>query len=259
MRFGKSKDEDIDEDLESEETPAEQDEEPSQVPLMTGIGRPEGIDGDIDFSSMGEGSKVFNKGTLLIVAVMLVAAAALYGMRLSQNDSVKNDQAKKSEARIEEAIAVLKAPGAGNGKDKVEALMNDAQFIIAQLDVDPSKRQVPVEFTKKNPFYLFLDRPAEAGPAKVEPDAEAKRAAERMKRLESEVAKFKIQSILPNGRKPVAIIDNKIVQLGEAVGSFKIKEIQKLAVVLETDDGVEFTLSIENDPNKAEIKGVKGR
>ena len=137
--------------------------------------------------------------------------------------------------------------------------MNDADFIIDQLDLDTTKRQVPVEFTKKNPFYLFVDQAIPvADPVKPTEDAEAKRIAELMKKLDAEMAKLKIQSILPNGRKPVAIIDNKIVQVGEAVGSFKVKEIQKLAVVLEAE-GKEFILSIENDPNKADVKNVKGR
>ena len=122
-----------------------------------------------------------------------------------------------------DAVALSGIVGEGRIPKKImgilqgEALMNDAEFIIAQLDVDPTKRQVPVEFTKKNPFYLFIEKAvAVAEPLKPTEDVEAKRKAELMKKLEGELARFKLQSILPNGRKPVAIIDNKIVQIGDA-------------------------------------------
>jgi len=258
MRFGKPKEHET--DLDDIETAGE---EPAQLPLMMGA-RPEGLDGDIDLHSMSDGSKLFNKSTLLIVAVLLIAAGTIYAMRLSQGEKGQSEEVTKSEARIEQLMTQLKSSQAAGGdhrlaKGSIEALMNDAEFIIAQLDVDPTKRQVPVEFTKKNPFHLFIEQAIPtAGPVKPKEDPEAKRLAELMKKLEGELARLKIQSILPNGRKPVAIIDNKIVQLGEAVGSFKVKEIQKLAVILEAE-GKEFTLSIENDPNKADVKGVKGR
>lgn len=258
MRFGKSKDEDLDEELPGLGD-AGAEEEPSQIPLMTGVGRPEGIDGDIDYSSLDGGSKLFSKGTMLIVAIMLIAAGALYAMRMSQGDGKQSEEVRKSEAKVEQLMTQLKSAQALGGnhnmaKGSIEALLNDSEFIIAQLDVDPTKRQVPVEFTKKNPFHLFIERPVDAPSAKVEPNAEEKRLAELMKKLDGEISRMKIQSILPNGRKPVAIIDNKIVQVGEAVGSFKVKEIQKLAVILEAE-GKEFTLSIESDPNAKPVKG----
>ena len=260
MRFGKSKDEELDEDLDTTAGETDHEEEPSQVPLMTGVGRPEGLDSDIDYQSMGEGSKIFNKSTMLIVTVILIAAGALYAMRISQGDGKQSEDVRKSEAKIEQLMTQLKSAEALGGdhnlaKGSIDRLMNDAEFIISQLDVDPSKRQVPIEFTKKNPFQLFVERPVETVAVKVEPNAEEKRQAELMKKLDNELARFKIQSILPNGRKPVAIIDGKIVQVGETIGSFKIKEIQKLAVILEAENK-EFTLSIESDPN---IKATKGR
>ncbi len=260
MRFGPSKDDELDDDITSANAAGGAEEEPSQIPLMTGGGRPEGLDGDIDYSSLDSGSKLFNKGTMLVVAIMLIAAGALYAMRVSQGDGKQSEEVRKSEAKVEQLMTQLKSAQALGGnhhlaKGSIEALLNDSEFIIAQLDVDPSKRQVPVEFTKKNPFYLFMERPIDAAPVKVEPNAEEKRLAELMKKLETEISRMKIQSILPNGRKPVAIIDNKIVQVGEAVGNFRVKEIQKLAVILEAD-GKEFSLSIESDPN---IKAIKGR
>ncbi len=258
MRFGKPKDEELDDDLVALDDAAVE-EEPSQIPLMTGVGRPEGVDGDIDYSSLDTGSRLMNKGTMLIVAIMLIAAGALYAMRMSQGDGKQSEEVRKSEAKVEQLMTQLKSAQALGGnhnlaKGSIEALLNDSEFIIAQLDVDPSRRQVPVEFTKKNPFHLFIERPVDAPVVKVEPNAEEKRLAERMKKLEGDISRMKIQSILPNGRRPVAIIDNKIVQVGDAVGSFKVKEIQKLAVVLEAD-GKEFTLSIESDPNARPGKG----
>ena len=260
MRFGKSKDEEIEEDIEAGDAAPEIEEEPSQVPLMTGVGRPDGLDSDIDYQSMGEGSKIFNKSTMLIVTVILIAAGALYAMRISQGDGKQSEDVRKSEAKIEQLMTQLKSADALGGnhslaKGSIDKLMNDAEFIISQLDVDPSKRQVPIEFTKKNPFYLFMERPVEAVATKAaEPNAEEKKQAELMKKLEGDLGRFKIQSILPNGRKPVAIIDGKIVQVGETIGSFKVKEIQKLAVILEAE-GKEFTLSIESDPNNKATKG----
>lgn len=261
MRFGKQDDE-MDDLVDGTGDVADEGDEPSQIPLMTG-GIGSAAAGDIDYQSMSEGSKIFNKSTMLILAVLLIAAGALYAMRLSQGDNKQSEEARKSEAKIEQIMTQLKSAEAMGGdhslaKSSIEALMNDAAFIISQLDVDPSKRQVPVEFTKKNPFFIFVDRAADAPTPKIEPDLEAQKQAELIKRLETELSRFRIQSIIPTGPRPVAIIDNKIVQLGETVGSFKIKEIQKLAVVLTAEDR-DFILSIESDPNKPEIRRVRDR
>lgn len=232
--------------LEAETTGDGESNEPESMTL-TAIGRGD-APADLDYSSLGEGSKVFNKSTLLIVAILVVAAGSLYAMRMTQGDTSVSEEQKKSEARVEQLMSQLKSPAGLSADHPLKKGLADTETILQVLDHNPSQRQVPVEFTKFNPFVLIVEQPKEQ-PVKPTEDEAALRRAERMKKLDAEFAAFKLQSVVPTGRKPVAIINNKIVQLGEEIGSFKVKEIQNVTVTLEAE-GKEFTLSLESDPNK---------
>ncbi len=246
----KRKDDEHDEDLDGDEAgagdSAEAAEEPSSLTLM-GVMGGVGGEADLDMQSMSEGSKLFNRGTLLVLAVVVIAAGALYGMRMSQSDAGTSDEIKSAEAKIDKLMAK---------KVSVDGVLGDTEVILAVLNDDRTRRQVPIEFTKQNPFLLLLEQAKSEGPAKpVKPaeDPEVLRLAELKLKLDSEFKKLNLQSVVPTGRTPVAIINNKILQIGHDIGSFKIKDIRNTTVVLEAE-GRQYSLSLESDPNKPDRK-----
>ena len=241
----KRQDEDHDEALEGDDTgggAGDSAEEPSSLTLM-GVMGGAGGDADLDLQSMSEGSKLLNRGTMLVLAVVIIAAGALYGMRLSQNDAGTSEEVKSAEAKIDKLMAK---------KVSVDAALGDTEVILTVLNDDRTRRQVPIEFTKQNPFLLLLEQAKADGPAKpVKPaeDPEVVRRAELKQRLDAEFKKLTIQSVVPTGRTPVAIINNKILKVGQEIGSFTVKDIRNTTVVLEAE-GQQYSLSLESDPNK---------
>jgi len=229
-------------------------DEPGSMSLMGGVARPEGVEeaGDLEFESLSAGSRLFSRSTMLIVAVVLVAAGALYAMRSSLGREEPDAEMKKSEARIEELLSKHQKTGA-NPADN----LNDegARFIITQLESKVERAQVPVELTKQNPFALFLPekpKPKDDGP-KIDLAAQRKQA--KIARMQSEIQKFKLQSVVPSGARPVAILNGKISPKGGVVGEFefdgetvqfKIKEITQTGVVLAAEDQT-FELKLNND------------
>lgn len=241
------------EDLPVQSSRDEGDGEPGSMSLMGGVARPEGVEeaGDLDFESLGTGSKLFSRSTMLIVAVVLVAAGALYAMRSSLGREEPNAEQKKSEARIEELLSKHQKTGA----NPADGLSDEgAQFIITQLESKAEKAQVPVELTKQNPFALFLPerkKPEDKGP-KI--DLAAQRRQAKIARMQSEVQKFKLQSVVPTGARPVAILNGKIAPKGGVVGEFefdgetvqfRLKEITQTGVTLQADDQM-FELNLND-------------
>lgn len=242
----KRKGEDHDDELEGDDTGADKSgdsaEEPNALTLM-GVMGGAGGDADLDLQSMSEGSRLLNRGTMLVLAVVIIAAGALYGMRMSQSDAGTSEEVKSAEAKIDKLMAK---------KVSVDGALGDTEVILTVLNDDRTRRQVPIEFTKQNPFLLLLEQAKAEGPAKaVKPaeDPEAIRRAELKQKLDAEFKKLNIQSVVPTGRTPVAIINNKILKVGQEIGSFTVKDIRNTTVVLEAE-GQQYSLSLESDPNK---------
>jgi hypothetical protein len=231
--------------------------EPASMSLMGGIARPEGMEdaGDLDFASMDQSSKLLTKSTMLVVLVVLIAAGALYAMRMTQGDGKPDDALKKAEARIATLLGDLKKNG--DQASKLTGALDDTQVMLDVLDHDPTKAQVPIEYTKQNPFALLLPdkkdsnvlKPINHTP-KVDPVVEARKRL--LKKANEVVAKMKLQSVVPNGARSLAIINNKIVQLNGVVETFesdgktvafKVIKVQNVSVVLEAAGKI-FTLSL---------------
>ncbi|MEX2214153.1 MAG: hypothetical protein WD768_08500 [Phycisphaeraceae bacterium] len=272
MRFG-GKTKSTDDDLEMidgvDEAEIDAEEEATQRPLTSSFLSGAGSAGapgspgvapeaDLDYSSLGEGSRLFSKSTLLVVLIMAIAAGSLYAMHLSQVDHTATDEQKRSEARIDQLMAQL-SQGADNGtltKQGIDAMFKDMDSVLGWLNNDRTESQVPVEFTRRNPFALLASKTEtpKVGATKVDP--EAVRIAALRAKLDTEIRTFKLQSVVPGGRSPVAIVNNKIVQVGAKLGSFTLVEIKDVGVVLEAE-GQQFSLSLERDPNKPNDNGVR--
>mgnify|MGYP007059449291 CR=1 FL=1 len=261
MRFGgKSKSNDDELDMLDEDNVLDElngEEEAIQQPLTSSFlsgGGDAGVpgamaDADLDYSSLSEGSKLFSKSTMLVVLIMAVAGGSLYAMHLSQVDHTATPEQKQAEARIDQLMAqISQSPGTGLSKEGIDNMFRDMDSVLGWLSNDRTKSQVPVEFTRRNPFALAMKKQEAAGPVKPKEDPEEVRLKALQAKLESEARTLKLQSVVPGGRTPVAIINNKIVQVGATLGSFKLVEIKDVGVLLEAE-GFQFTLSLQRDPN----------
>lgn len=230
---------------------ASNDDQPESMSLLGGIA---GQDEDAQFAaidaaaSSGTGSKLWSSSVLLIVLVAAVAGGTLYAMRLTQDDLGGASTTTQVETKIEMYLVKLTNPSAMAEDDplqkaQIEALFKDTDEAIRMLAADPAKKQVPVEYVKKNPFALRIVRQTADGP--VDDSAAEKERLARMRALEQEVKRLNLQSV-SFMRVPVATINGEFYRRGDVVGSFTIDAIsaEHQAVKL-VADGTAFVLRME--------------
>lgn len=233
-------------------------DEEKTLSLMSGVARPEGLPeaADLDLQSMKTGSRMLNQGTLVVVAVFLVAAGSLYAMRLSQSDNETDPAAKEVEARVDQALAKLtKTPTLGQDnplrRDNLDALFDNTEQVVAMFVSDPTTQQVPIEYVKKNPFTIPITRadPSLSGTAADNQVGLDREARERLRKLQFEFADLELQTVM-RGRVPIAIISDQMLRPGDLVGSFTVKAIHvdSLSVDLENEGRI-YTLTMENAAN----------
>ncbi|MCX5659850.1 MAG: hypothetical protein NTW19_09030, partial [Planctomycetota bacterium] len=189
--------------------------------------------------------------TVLLLAVLAVAAGSIYLMRLSQTEASTNGASKEVEARIEQAIAKLMNKDAMSESDplarkNLDALLEKPEQVMSVLNADPSRKQVPLEFVQKNPFMLPTSKVVAA---EVDSPATPTRSNEVSRKLIAELKDLKLQSVMNGGRTPVALINNQLVQPGQTLGSFTVKAITGMTVELAADDHT-FKLNMEENPDQ---------
>jgi hypothetical protein len=221
-------------------------EEERSIPLMMGVaGRPDGIS-EVSGSSSNKGlKKVFNQGTFVIIAVVFVGAAILTIMRVGdRGDNQANPKTAEIEIAIDVTLEKLEKQGgvpAGNplNKDTMDSLFNDTNKALTIFALDPAKVQIPVEYVKKDPFFLSVAPQAvTATSARANPgNAKAENTLTALRSLEAEVSAFDLQSVM-TGSRPIAIINGEYLQPGQTIGSFTIKSIDPKGVELENNGSV---------------------
>lgn len=229
-----------------------QDESEKSLSLMGGVVGPEGLPEASDFNAPPEGKRGISHGTLLILAVMIVAACTLYVMRHGQVDMTTSPGAREVEAKIEQALAKLSKPDALSPDDplvqsNLKTLFRDTNAIVAMFSRDVSQRQVPIDYIKKNPFVMPSYRVA-APSATGSPDRGERNETAQHRKMLAEFKELKLQTIM-KGRVPIAVINGQFLQIGQSMGVFKVKSINGLTVQLEAG-GETFTLTMEEKPGE---------
>lgn len=223
------------------------------APLTGGVVGPEGLpelDG-VGVADSGGRKQVLTQGTMLILIVFVISAGTLYGMRLSQRETGVSASTRNAEAQIDKALQKLASRGntTSNSSDdlnQLDKLFQDTKSIRDIFNNDPTERQVPAEYVKKNPFVLPDYRPVEA-PIKDPEEEKNKARTKLLAGLNRELNRLVLQSIM-QGPRPVAIISGQMVQPGQDIGSFTVNTIHDLWVEL-TSEGESFSLRM---PNPAE-------
>jgi hypothetical protein len=229
----------------------ETDESEKTMSLLSGVARPEEMPevSDTEFGDAKGPGKLMSQGTMVLVALLVVAGLVIYAMRTVQNGGTSGN--KDVDAKIEQALAKISQPYALSGDDALAPgntakLFKDTQEIVEEFSNDPAKREVPIDYVKKNPFVMPTtatpEAPVGAGPARPDENALA------IKKLQAELKNLKLQSVM-GGNRPVAIIDGELVQPGGTVGSFTVKAIKGTTVELE-GAGQPFTLTMEEKKPK---------
>lgn len=194
------------------------------------------------YSGRGKG------GFLLILVLLCVAGAVLWTMRKTGGVLAPDTATAATEKQIDQALAKLQ--GAGTDPGNINSLFADIDKIVDQFEVDPSQKQVPIDYVQKNPFELHNLTNQDTDKKGDTPANSAERArAARLKSLQDELSKMNLQSII-TGKDNIAMITGKVVRAGNRVGNFKVTTIHPQVVELEAligpNDKVSFSLKLKS-------------
>jgi len=194
--------------------------------------------------------KRVREGSILILAVLIVSAGVLGGMRwLShQNSGAMRDN--KLETKVNAFLIYYEESlQTHSGNDSAP----QAQTMVNSLTNDRTTAQVPLSLVKKNPFLMPWSKhePDRFVPDKEDDDARAERERlEARMRLKDEIDNIvndmTLRSIMGRPGKYIAQLDNSIVQIGDTVadGRLTIKTIDAKSVTLTADEW-EFIVSLQ--------------
>ena len=178
--------------------------------------------------------------SLVLALVVVGSAGVLFGMRhfgLGPGSAIAADV--EIDYKIDGAAAAAVPDGYAHVMDALDRSSRPMQVAAAKLTQDPfvlldllpDPEGLDGEFT----------RDSGENAARLVREREAKRRRE----VQADFNTLQLQSVL-GGRVPVARIGSSIVRAGDPVGeSFMVKAISGRSVLLVTEEGWEFTLSME--------------
>ncbi|MEM7624776.1 MAG: hypothetical protein AAF333_04020 [Planctomycetota bacterium] len=213
---------------EFDDTTGEEASEPQSMSLMGGIAGGGALPGPDGFIA-GDGNdskRVAQQSFLIGLIVTIVAFGALAGMRLTQNGA---DAAAVS-AETEQFMANLAVqlenldkmdPSDPLHPDNITRTFQNVEQIVAAIEDDPTKNQVPIEQVQMNPFTPVK---AKTKAPEVVVDNSAQERAIKLQQLYGELSRVDVQSLV-GGSRARAFIGGDLYKVGDTLGSFTIKSI----------------------------------
>lgn len=215
-------------------------QEPDERVMPLGVGGFEGEGGAGDASSPP--ARRFGSGTILLIALVLLAAGGLYSMRSIARAVASS---KSSDTGIEKTIeSFLNSLAGRTDLDASRSIIGSAEAGAGDVLLDNrTDRQVPLDGVQKNPFVLPVeDKPATTVAA---PKAPADNDAAEAARLEAArqdarvnfdkaAAKLMVKMIM----RDMANVSGRVVRVGDIIADarsdieFTVVEITRDAVVI---------------------------
>lgn len=193
-----------------------------------GVSLEEGMPGSI--GRLGSGR---HSGTLVLLLVVVIAGAALWGMR----ELGKSGMPGFADVKIDYPL------------DELQLVATDTkgQDILQQLAISQQVPQLPLERVANNPFEwrgaMIQATTVTSAPVVNQVDQAEQARLARLKAIESEFSRLRLNSVM-EGSMPVARISGELVRIGDRVGDyFTVQDIRTRRVILEVDDKT-YTLTM---------------
>lgn len=191
-------------------------------------------------------SRKISAGTIGFLLVAVIAGSALWYMKQRTGGPTPAEAADPSVTAARQSIQQFLAGGSGSVTE-MKTMLADSEKITEKFSTYSENRQVPLEELKTNPFYHETPD-AEETPLPT-PRIDLSRQQQEAERFESErlageAAKFTVQSIF-FGRNPTAMVNGKIVQVGQQLGEFTITAMRADAVEIKAN-GRTFELKLKH-------------
>ncbi len=232
------------------------------MPLLGDFGNEADVDEfDVGYDSTAESKQLVQQSALLVGVVVVLAVGMLAGMQLF-GGSTATASADTEIASIEDFIRKSQNPDLVAAEDpqhpdRLAAMFSDADRIVQKISMTFPEKRVQAAEIAQNPF----SRPElVASAAAPDTGAAERRRGERLVALQQEVAGLNLQSIMGSGQRSVAVINGDFYRRGQALGAFRVGDIDGGRVALEPlglearDSDPPFELSIESEVTRAPMQ-----
>lgn len=232
--------------------------ENASFPLGTGPGDG-GFDADssLDPLAGAETVKRSSAGTMLIIAVIVIAAGGLFSMRFLAKVSANSQTDGEVEQNIVSFLAMI--DGGPGTKSQDSVLFKNDTTVLNVLKESYTEHQVPIENLAKDPFNLGDGETELVTP---EPGDTSNRAWEQQRReklqaIEAASKTLQLTSVML-GATPLANLNGKILRVGDTLNLdkqevvFRVTKIESDSATLVGEDAAlnvrfEVTVSIKRD------------
>ena len=217
----------------------EEEVHPQSLSLLTGIGGAGQANAGFGVPAENEKKKLATQSALIIGIISVVAFGALLGMRSLTAPVVAHGSTAETDAFIETVDIRLANIGQMDAADPLHPaamreLFADTDTIIAQIRADPTAKQVPIDEVAKNPFAMHIEEEVIVAEQVDQAALDAAARAATLQDLYTEFDGIELQSVVA-GRRPVAVIEGELYQVGDTLGSFSIAAIDQRGVAFTTD------------------------
>jgi hypothetical protein len=224
----------------------------SLMSLMGGTGGsgPLGMDDEDESGASGDRSVLNNSMIIGAIAVVILVFGLVVLRQFQAGNLADSGVSPQLSAKIEEYLGAAQdaqSSGTEAGQTpspaQIRNLFKDTEAIVAMFSRDLSNRQVPVEYIKKNPFRMPIFQEAKKKEEDDKADQAEQDRKQRLASLRRQASQLQLQSVM-GGAQPVAVIGGDLHQVGDEVGPFTVKAIDRLKVTLKAA-GETFTIDME--------------
>lgn len=200
-------------------------------------GEPLGLDTDSDKGKISGSS-------LAVGVVIVLAVVALLGMRLTlgaiTGDNNPVDDIAQIETFLQNQATAVKAGVQGT----IKAPDQESKRVMDELQIDPTKHQVPAEEVEGNPFDISKIVARDSGNAKTT-GGPAKPDARQTAYDKATAAKNKLRVDSISGQ--MAFINGDLYRVGDKIAGtgFVLQGVEGLKCTLKTTDEYAFEMTIE--------------
>lgn len=201
-------------------------------PQNGGEGEEQNFSNEESFVTEEPRTKV-SRGTLVMFAIIVMAAGGLYYMYRKAGPSAAKASTSKESVEANKTITSFLQGGDSNIKSML-TLLKGTEKRVQQFLTYPNTKQIPLSDLRTNPFRQFEDKPKPAGPDTValSEAAERKRREEERQTILRGVQKLELQSIMYSPERSVCMINSNLFREGQSVDNFTIEKISPTSIVV---------------------------
>ncbi len=179
---------------------------------------------------ISESKPAANRGSLVLFGLVLAGVGLTYLMFLRTGPKAADAAALQQNQQASQTISTFLNDGNANIK-LMESMLKNTKKVVEQFLNYPNMTQVPLSDLKTNPFRFAPQKAA--GETESEAITRKRREEERLATLKA-VQGLQLQSVMHGEARKACMINNTLVQEGQAIEGFTIEKINPQGIIVKS-------------------------